>query len=130
MKKTKIIYATTTGLICLWMMANAWAYLFSDQAKVLCNHFGFPDYFRIELAIAKFIGVAILLLPIVKSRLKEWSYAGFVITVISGFIAHLSSGDPVRASSSPLMALAILMTSYFSYHRLQAMKMDDPRLFA
>lgn len=119
MKPGKTVYWITTGLFSLWMTLNAYAYLFSDEAKRLCVHFGFPGYFRVELAIAKFIGVVILLLPITQLRLKEWAYAGFVITMISGFIAHLSSGDSIWSASSALMALNLLLVSYFTYHRLQ-----------
>lgn len=106
----------------LWMLKNAWLYLTSEEAKRLQEHFGFPDYFRIELAIAKITGVTVLLLPITKRWLKEWAYAGFVITVISGFIAHLASGDSISVSLSALIALATFMASYISYHQLQKLK--------
>ena len=122
MKLQKSVYWITTGLFALWMLLNAKAYLFSDEAKQLCAHFGFPGYFRIELGIAKIIGVIILLTPTSKSRLVEWAYVGFGITIISGFIAHVASGDTVIASLSALLALAILVTSYFSYHRLLTKK--------
>ena len=110
MKTQKVIYWTATGLFSLWMTLNAYAYLTSEEAKLLCIHFGFPDYFRVELAIAKVIGVIILVLPNVKGRLKEWAYAGFTITMISAFIAYLSLGDPVIKSLSPLVALALVLT--------------------
>ena len=122
MQVQKTVYWVTTGLFSLWMLLNVYGYLFSDEAKRLCAHFGFPDYFRIELGIAKFIGVIVLLMPIKKFMLKEWAYAGFVITIISGFIAHLSSGDSLRSSSSALVALAILLAAYFSYHKMQAVR--------
>ena len=130
MKRNKIVYWLTTSLFSLWMIGNAWAYLTSDEAKRLCVHFGFPDYFRVELAVAKLIGVVILVLPGLIGRLKEWAYAGFVITVISGFIAHLASGDSLLASSSALVALVLVLTSYGSYHRLQAVALDDRRRLA
>jgi hypothetical protein len=120
MKKQKIIYWVSTSLFCLWMIANAFAYLTSEKAKVLCIHFGFPDYFRIELAFAKIIGVVILLLPVIKGNLKEWTYAGFSFTVISGLIAHVCSGDGLLASSLVVPALALLLASYVNYHKLQA----------
>jgi len=119
MKNKKTIYLTATGIFCLWMIANAYFYLTSEEAKGICAHFGFPGYLRVELAFAKIIGVAILLLPAAKGRLKEWAYAGFTITVISGFIAHICSGDTLLSSSSALIALAILLTSYFNYHKLK-----------
>src|SRR4051812_47033412 len=107
----KVVYWISTGIFSLWMLLNAAAYLFSDEAKRLCAHFGFPDYFRVELAIAKIIGVVVLL----AFKRKEWAYAGFTITVISGFIAHLASGDSLLSASSALLALSLLFTSYFNY---------------
>src|SRR5262245_43806707 len=101
MKRT--IYWISTGIFCLWMLQNAYAYLTMEQAKRLCVHFGFPDYLRVELAIAKIIGVVVLLTP--SGKLKEWAYAGFTITMISGFIAHLASGDGIVAASSAVIAL-------------------------
>jgi putative oxidoreductase len=98
MKYQKIIYWTTTVFFSLWMIKNSYAYLTSEQAKQLCVHFGLPDYLRIELAICKIIGVFILILYPIKDRLKEWAYAGFTITMISGFIAHLSSGDSLTSA--------------------------------
>ena len=119
MKFQRIMYWTTTGLFCLWILLNAYLYLTSKEAKLICVHLGFPDYFRVELAFAKMIGVVVLLFPGIKSRLKEWAYSGFVITVISGFIAHLSSGDSLLSASSALIALALVSTSSFSYHKLK-----------
>ena len=40
---------------------------------------GFTDYFRVELAWAKLLGV--LLLAPVPPRLKEWAYAAFAVTL-------------------------------------------------
>jgi hypothetical protein len=57
---------------------------------------GFPDYFRIELVIAKIIGAVLLLIPQLPSRIKEWIYAGFAITMISAMIAHICSHDPIE----------------------------------
>ncbi len=120
MKTQKIIYWITTGLFSLWMVKNAYVYLTAEEAKQLCQHFGLPDYLRIELAIAKIIGVIVLWLPLRDCRLKEWAYSGFAITMISGFIAHVASGDPIMPSLSALLALAILMTSYFTGHKLKS----------
>ena len=118
----KTVYWVATGLFSLWMIANAYAYLFSDEAKRICAHFGFPAYFRVELGIAKFIGVIVLLVPRMHATVKEWAYAGFVITLISGFIAHLASGDPFRSAAPALVALQILLTSLFTYRQLQRIK--------
>lgn len=119
MKSQKIIYWSASILFSVWMLANAYAYLTSDKAKQLCDHFGFPDYFRIELAVAKIMGVIVVLIPTIKSRWKEWAYAGFVITMISGFVAHLASGDSLLSASSAILALALVLTSYITYSNLK-----------
>lgn len=119
MKVQKIVYWVATVLFCLWMLLNAYFYLTSEEAKQICRHFGFPNYFRVELAFAKIIGVVVLLFSVIKGRIKEWAYCGFSITVISGFIAHVCSGDSFQSSSSALIALVFLFTSYFSYQNLK-----------
>lgn len=108
-----IIYWISTSLLSLGMLFSSYAYLTQPKLKEAFEHFGFPDYFRVELAIAKIIGVILLLLP-VGMQLKEWSYAGFVIVFISAFIAHLSMKDTFGKSVMPLVFLAILVVSYIS----------------
>jgi len=63
MKKTKIIYWTSTAIIALFMCFSAFAHFANPAVKESFRHLGFPDYFRIELGTAKFIGVALLLIP-------------------------------------------------------------------
>ncbi len=116
MKAIKITYWITTVLICLMMTYSAYAYLTQEQMKQAFVHLGFPNYFRMELAIAKLIGVILLLAPVAK-RLKEWAYAGFTITFISAFIAHTASGDPASVKAAPMVFLAILIVSYITFHR-------------
>lgn len=118
MKTQKITYWATTGLVALMMTYSAYAYLTDATMKQGFVHLGFPDYFRVELAIAKLLGVFVLLAP-VPARLKEWAYAGFVINFISAFIAHVASGDPIGNSMAPLVFLGLLLASYFTYHKLQ-----------
>jgi len=117
MKTTKIIYWVTTAIVALMMTYSAYAYLTQPVMQQGFHHLGYPDYFRVELAIAKFIGVVILLAPIA-ARAKEWAYAGFVITFISAFIAHSASGDPAAMRMAPVIFLVLLAVSYFTYHQL------------
>src|SRR6266853_6010396 len=88
-KATTIVYWTVTALFCLQMSFTAYAQLRLPQVAEAFTRLGFPAYFRVELAWAKFLGVVLLLAP-VPARLKEWGYAGFAITLGSALIAHLS----------------------------------------
>jgi len=112
MKTNKIIYWISTAIISLMMLFSAFLYITSPMAKEGFVHAGFPDYFRIELAVAKFIGALVLIIPIVPAKLKEWAYAGFGIVFISAFISHSSIGDPISKAIAPLIFLVILIVSY------------------
>lgn len=121
MKGLKIGYWITTGLLSTMMLLSAYAYFTNEDVKMAFTHVGFPDFFRIELGAAKLIGAIVLLLPLAQ-RIKEWTYAGFAITFVSAFIAHVSVGDPTQAVVSPLIALALLITSYFLKYELNKSK--------
>jgi len=115
MKTEKIIYWVSTGLISLMMLFAAFAYFTSPMAKSGFAHLGFPDYFRVELGTAKILGAIALILPWTPSKIKEFAYTGFTITFISAFIAHLSTGDPMKVAINPIVALVILAVSYIYY---------------
>ena len=100
------------------MLFSAFAYLTNAQMVVAFQHLGYPDYFRVELAIAKSLGAILLLVPF-NFWLKEWVYGGFFITFVSAFIAHFSVNDPVNAIIMPIVALSLLLLSYFSYKKSQ-----------
>jgi hypothetical protein len=118
MKKIKIIYWVSTALVALLMSFSAFSYFGDNAMAQSFPHLGFPAYFRIELALAKMLGVIVLLVPAVPARMKEWAYAGFGIVFISAFIAHLSSGDEISVAIFPLIILSILSASYVCYHKL------------
>jgi hypothetical protein len=117
MNKLKITYWITTGIFSAMMLFSAMMYFTSPDMAQTFEHLGFPDYFRIELGIAKIIGVLLLLAPFT-GRLKEWVYAGFTINMISGSIAHAAAGDPISAVLTPLVLLGVLAVSYVTFQKL------------
>lgn len=66
---------------------------FSYSHPEYLKFLGFPDYFRIELVIAKVTGAIFLLISGVPLRVKEWIYAGFGIVMILALIAHICRHD-------------------------------------
>jgi len=96
--KITVGFWTVTALFCLQMGFTAYAQLRLPQVAQMFTHLGFPDYFRVELSWVKLLGVVVLLTP-VSSRLKEWAYAGFAITLASALIAHFAVGDGPEAWS-------------------------------
>ncbi|MEO5925135.1 MAG: DoxX family protein [Bryobacteraceae bacterium] len=110
------LYWIATGLFCLQMGFTAYAQLSLPQVAEAFAHLGFPDYFRVELSCAKFLGIALLLAP-VPSVFKEWAYAGFAITLVSALIAHLSVGDGLDAWGWAAGTAVLWALSYYSWRR-------------
>jgi hypothetical protein len=115
-KARTLIYWTVTGLFCLQMAFTAYAQLALPQVAEAFNRLGFPAYFRVELALAKLLGIAVLLAP-VPVRLKEWAYAGFAINLASALIAHLSVGDRPEAWGWAAVTGSLWGLSYFFWLR-------------
>jgi DoxX-like protein len=118
-KGAVIGYWSVTALFCLQIGFTAYAQLRLPQVAEAFTHLGFPAYFRVELALAKLLGVAVLLAP-VPARLKEWAYAGFAINLASALIAHLSVGDGPEAWGWAVASGLLWGLSYFGWRRLQA----------
>ena len=115
-KVRTIFYWLITVLLCLQMGFTAYAQLRLPQVAQEFTRLGFPDYFRVELSWAKFLGIAVLLAP-VPARLKEWAYAGFAITLASALIAHLSIGEGSVAWGWAAGTGVLCALSYFSWPR-------------
>ena len=108
-----------TVLFCLQIGFTAYAQLRLPVVAEAFTHLGFPDYFRVELAWAKLLGVVVLLAP-VAARLKEWAYAGFAITLVSALVAHFSVGDGPEAWGWAAGSSVLWGLSYFFWRRLPA----------
>ncbi|MBV7529863.1 DoxX family protein [Chitinophaga sp. sic0106] len=112
-KSNKTLYRVAKVFISCFMLFSAWfSYTHGEDLRKL----GFPDYFRIELVIAKVLGAIVLLLPFTPLRVKEWVYAGFMIAMVSALIAHICSGDPLSKVIfvSVDMVLMLLAIRYVS----------------
>jgi uncharacterized membrane protein len=114
-------YWISTGLLALMMIASGLSYFFVEDIAASFERLGFPDYFRIELGVAKLIGAVALLVPLPRF-LKEWTYFGFILSFVSAFIAHATVGDPIGDILPPVVALAILVVSYVTYRKRLAIQ--------
>jgi hypothetical protein len=116
-KKEKIIYWTTTGIVFGIMLWSGLNFAFNPAMKGAFAHLGLPNWFRIELTFAKILGAFALLIPMIPHRIKEFAYFGFAITLISASIAHLSSGDSVLFEIGHSFFFISLIVSYLYYHK-------------
>ena len=115
MNKDKVVYWTATSIVCAVMVFSAINFNLKNPVgpmKGAFTHLGYPSYFRIELTVAKALGVLAMLVPGVPRKVKEFAYFGFGITLISASIAHFSVGDPALFVIDPLLFLSALIASY------------------
>lgn len=117
MKRDKIIYYVSTGLLTLLMLFSASMYVFShEMVKEMFISFGYPTYIIYPLAGAKILGLFALWSPKLRT-LKEWAYAGFFFDFVLAFYAHKMINDGGETGS--ILALVLWVASYVFYKRIQ-----------
>src|SRR5258706_3631079 len=133
MKKDKIIYWTATGIVCSVMLFSVINFTFIDHypfPEGAFVHLRLPNYFKIELTVAKILGLSALLIPNIPAKIKEFAYFGFAITLVSASIAHFSTGDAFFPFIiDPLGFLCILIVSYLYYHIIEKANTSQHQIY-
>jgi hypothetical protein len=119
MKKTKIIYWTTTVIIFLFEGVVPALTSQTELAKEGIRHLGYPEYFGNALVVFKILGVLALVIPKIPNRIKEWAYAGFAFNFIFAAISHGAVDGLNFQTFFPIIFLGILAVSYWAYHKLR-----------
>lgn len=109
--KMKTTYWTTTLLTAIYLLWSAYSYLFSKSTIEGIKDLGFPDYFRIELAVLKVLAVIILLVPQIPIQIKEWAYVGIGLFYITAIVAHAAHKDPLIISLINIVLMGLLVVS-------------------
>jgi hypothetical protein len=124
--RERLIYRTATGLVLAVMAFSIINFVFNDHfpfpngPEGAFVHLGFPAYFKVELTVAKILGVLALVIPAVPFKVKEFAYFGFAITLVSASIAHFGRGDAslsVLFVMDPLVFLGLLTVSYVYFEK-------------
>lgn len=135
-RRDKIVYWISTGIVCAVMVFSIINFIFNDHfpfpngKEGAFAHLGLPPYFKIELTVAKILGVLALSIPNVPRKIKEFAYFGFAITLVSASIAHFSRGDArlsVLFVIDPLIFLVILIVSYSYFQKTDTRIGSVPR---
>lgn len=122
MKKDKIMYWISTGIIVAVMLWSAINFAFNPEMKEAFVHLGLPNWFRLELTTAKLLGVLALVVPGVPHKIREFAYFGFAIVLLSTPVAHLSSGDSVLLEVFHTFFFVTLVVSYLYYYKVSHRK--------
>ena len=125
--RERAAYRTSTGLVLAVMLFSIVNFVFNDHfpfpngPEGAFVHLRFPPYFKVELTIAKILGVLALVIPAVPLKVKEFAYAGFAITLVSAAIAHFGRGDARNLSVlyvvDPLVFFCLLAVSYYYFNK-------------
>ena len=113
-----MLYWIPTVLISLMLAASALSYLFHENSIIGVRALGFPDFFRIQLAVLKFLAIPVLLIPTIPMQMKEWAYAGVGLYLITAIVAHAAHKDPIILNVINIAFVALLILSYFHLPRL------------
>jgi hypothetical protein len=112
-KRNKIIFWIATSWLCLGMLSTGIVQMLKTKEEVdLFTHLGYPVYFLTLLAICKFLGVIVVLLP-KAALLKEWAYAGFFFAMAGAFVSHMELGDSLSETLPPLLLLVLTVLSWY-----------------
>lgn len=116
MKKIKIGYWVSTGLLSLMLLMSSGMYVFNNEAiQGMFEGFGYPTYLIYPLVVAK-VSAVVVLLSHKQSRLKEWAYAALFFEFILAFFAHVMISDGEQMGA--IIAMTLLLISYFTGKKL------------
>lgn len=122
-KAVLIAFWILTALFCVEMIFTAYWEWSSPQAAQAFARLGFSAAsFRVELSVAKILGVSALLIPAIHVRVKEWAYAGFAFNLVSALIAHASIYDRPAAFAPSTITLLLGTCSYVLWRRLEILR--------
>ncbi len=125
-RHVKTIYWIATGLVALFILPGI--FFINDPFAIEGSRsLGIPYWLHVELGIGKFIGAVLLILPFVPRRIKEWAYVAFGIDFISAFIGDVAVFGMRAEALFPLLMFAILLLSYWSFHKLKNSSKETAR---
>jgi uncharacterized membrane protein YphA (DoxX/SURF4 family) len=125
MKKYKIIFWVTTGLIFLLEGVMSALTGHTEMSIQGITSLGYPLYFVTVIVVFKVLGSLALIIPQIPPRVKEWAYAGFGFDFLCAFISLWVVGGFSSALALPIVAIVILVLSYISYHKLHPVFVSD-----
>jgi hypothetical protein len=122
MKATRFTYWITTIFLFLTQGIMPILTVNSPESQDAMAQLGYPYYFPLMLAVFKLIGGILLVIPVIPARIKEWAYAGFAFDFVAALVSLWVTAGFSSVILFPVIALVILMVSYFSYHKLHINK--------
>ncbi|MFP4844486.1 DoxX family protein [Winogradskyella sp. PE311] len=110
MRTKQTIYWLSTAVLCgIFFYSASMYFIKTNMIKGFFETFNYPTYIVIPLAVAKFLGIVMILWRPNK-WLTEWAYAGFFFDLVLATLAHHNAAHPIGLS---FYTIPILFVSYF-----------------
>ncbi|MEO7176317.1 MAG: DoxX family protein [Saprospiraceae bacterium] len=121
-RRNKIIYWIATVWLSLGMVSTGVVQISGMQQELdKMTELGYPFYLLTILAIWKFLGVIVVLLPRLP-LVKEWAYAGFFFAMSGAIISHIvRASEPIELFGPSLLLVLTVVSWYF---RLESRKVS------
>src|ERR1041384_6181703 len=117
MKKTNVIFWTTTGLFSIFMLfASIPDALLVPEAHEFMQHLGYPDYFTRLIGVSKIVAVIGILFPGLP-RVKEWAYAGFFYDLAGATYSQIASDGYKPQVLIMLLPIGLMFVSYVYFRK-------------
>ena len=117
MKKTNIIYWTSTGLFSAFMlMSGIQNLMVTPEWVALLKTIGYPSYLLAFLGVAKCLGVVALLVP-GYPRIREWAYAGFFFDILGAAYSIIMIEGFQLPQTFMLVLIIVMGISYIYHHK-------------
>lgn len=112
------IYWGSTILVAAMILWSAYAYIFQQDMIEGVRELGFPDFFRIQLAVINIIAAIILLTPQIPIQVKEWAYASVGLFFITAIVAHIAHKDSIVLTLINVGFIGLLIVSNVYLHKM------------
>jgi uncharacterized membrane protein len=107
-----IVYWVTTALVAAELaLGGVWDILQTPYVREIVEHLGYPTYLLVIMGVWKIPGAFALLVQNLP-RLKEWAYAGAIVTYTTAVASHLAVGDGAEALAAPAIFAALTAASW------------------
>jgi hypothetical protein len=111
-RKRLVAYWIATVIVAAELaVGGVWDLLRIDLVRGVVEHLGYPTYLLLIMGVWKLPGAVALLMPGFP-RIKEWAYAGAVITYTSAVASHVTVGDGIGRVVAPSVLLAFTLVSW------------------
>lgn len=109
-----LTYWISTVFVSVFLLISSYTYFFSSNTINGLKSLGFPDFFRIQLGVLKFIAAIVIVFPSFPMYMKEWAYSGVGVFLLTAMVAHITHKDSIFILLTLMCLVVALVISRYS----------------